>query len=59
MTGRQNHGMYATSRRDSIARWMARAARRGELARGFPGRCAVIGVSTKPGFRVTTLTPAA
>ena len=35
---------------------MARAARRGELARGFRGSWAVIGVSTNPGLNVTTAT---
>ena len=36
---------------------MSVAARAAEIAIGFCSRCAVIGVSTKPGFAVTTFTP--
>ena len=57
MIGRQNQGMYTTLRRASIARWMARPTRRGLAKSRFFGTPAVIGVSTKPGLIVRTLTP--
>ena len=57
MMGRQNHGVYTVADPRAIARAISPATRSADANSEFFFKCAVIGVSTKPGLTVMTFTP--
>ena len=58
MIPHQNHGVYTTAAPEVMPRTMDLATAVGVAHRGpFLSKAAVIGVSTKPGLIVTTVTP--